>query len=178
MIFCNDNHTNKNIDVANIECDSPYYIRTPFQTGDIIEIDAIPFFKPVIGVIFNHANVGEKGWRDDCCNQWVIFEKESSWHSQGLIQFSSWCGNSICFKLNARFQFQAIRRAHYYKKEIVKEKEWILRLSELVKKEGFFDLLFETTIDEEKLKRLGLVKDFDMERYQCIELLEAKYLHG
>lgn len=178
VIFCNDNHTNKNIDVANIECFSPYYIRTPFRTGDIIEIEANPFFKPVIGVIFNHANVGEKGWRDDCCNQWVIFEKEPSWHSQGVIQFSSWCGNSICFKLNARFQFQAIRMAHYYKKEIVKEKEWILRISDLVKKEGFFDLLFETTIDEEKHKKLCLVKDFDMERYQCIELLEAKYLHG
>ena len=52
VIFCNKNHTNKNVDVAKIECDSPYYIRTLFQTGDIIEIDATPFCKPVLGVIF------------------------------------------------------------------------------------------------------------------------------
>lgn len=176
VIFGNDNHTNKNIDVANIECDSPYYIRTPFQTGDIIEIDATPFLKPVIGVIFNHANVGERGWRDGCCNQWMIFEKEPNCRSQGLIQYSSWCGNSICFKLNARFEFQAIRMAYFYKGEIAKEKEWILRLSDLVKKEGFFDFLFENTFDKKMFKELGLVKDSDMERYQYIELFETKYL--
>ena len=61
----------------------------------------------------------------------MIFEEERSWRPQGLIQESSWCGNTICFGLNAKFAFQAIRMAHFYNGDIPKEKEWILRLSNL-----------------------------------------------
>lgn len=177
VIFCNKNHTNKNFDVAEIECDSPYYIRTPFQTDDIIEIDATPFCKPVLGVILNYANVGEKGWRDDCCNQWVIFEEERSWRCQGLIQESSWCGNVICFKLNAKFLFQAIRMVHLYNGDIPKEKEWILRLSNLAKKVDN-NFSFHPYDNKKELEKIGIFKVCDMARYEYVEFLENKYLHG
>ncbi|MCB5288396.1 MAG: hypothetical protein LHW64_11445, partial [Candidatus Cloacimonetes bacterium] len=126
------------------------------QTGDIIEIDTTPFCKPIIGIIYNHVNVGEKGWRVDCCNQWLIYEDNKIYRSQPFLQFSSWCGNTICFDLNARFEFQAIRLANFHKAEM--DKEWMLRLSNAVKKKGFFDFLFKTTLDEIKRERLGLAK--------------------
>ena len=176
VIFCNNIQSNKNINIDNIACESPYYIRTPFQTGDIIEIDAMPFCKPIIGIIYDHVNVGEKGWRDDCCNQWLIYEDNKICRSQPFLQFSSWCGNTICFDLNARFEFQAIRLANFHKAEI--DKEWMLRLSNAIKNKGFFDFLFKTTMDEKKRECLGLAKHIDLERDQSIERLETKYLQG
>lgn len=67
--------------------------------------------------------------------------------------------------------------SRYYKGNIPKEKEWILRLSDLVKKEGFFDVFLKTSTDVKILEECGFVKNIDMERAKYISFLGKKYLH-
>ena len=70
-----------------------------------------------------------------------------------------------------------IRMVHLYNGDIPKEKEWILRLSNLVKKiDGNFS--FHPYDNKKELEKMGIFKDCDMARYKYVELLENKYLHS